>query len=165
MTISAADLAVRTALTDRAVLGLTVWGEARDQTTAGRIAVANVILHRRAARFWGPTISSVCLWPAQFSCWAAAGGAENYAAVMTEARALVQPACEESLLPASLRACLVIAEQAMTGVLPDLVPGATHYLTVALYETRPPRWVRALRETRRLGAHVFLGPLPIAAAV
>jgi len=52
------------------IMGLTVYGEARGENRAGRIAVATVIMERVEHRSWdGETIEDVCLWPKQFSCF------------------------------------------------------------------------------------------------
>lgn len=52
------------------LMALTIYGEARGESTAGRIAVGSVILERVEHRKWdGETIQEVCLMPYQFSCF------------------------------------------------------------------------------------------------
>lgn len=52
------------------IMGLTVYGESRGESRAGRIAVATVIMERVEHRTWdGKSIEEVCLWPYQFSCF------------------------------------------------------------------------------------------------
>jgi len=57
-------------LTDEKLLALTIYGEARGELEAGKIAVGSVILERVEHRNWdGKTIREVCLMPYQFSCY------------------------------------------------------------------------------------------------
>ncbi len=52
------------------VLALTIYGEARGESTEGKIAVGSVILERVDHRDWdGKTIPEVCFKPWQFSCY------------------------------------------------------------------------------------------------
>lgn len=147
------DTEVRAALNDLQALSLTLWGEARGCDDAGRRAVANVISNRLATGRWGASWRSVCLAPWQFSCWQSAGGAANYAAVMTMARLLLAPV--PSVWPASLQACVALAEQALAGTLADTTRRATHYLTTALYATHPPTWALRMTQTVQIGPHLF----------
>lgn len=147
------DAEVRAALNGRQAFGLTLYGEARGLKDAGRRAVASVIVNRRASGRWGQSWRSVCLWPAQFSCWLVAGGAANYAVVMAMARALLDPA--PTVLPASLRSCLAIADLAMAGTLDDTTQGADHYLTETLYASHPPAWAIRMTPTVRVEGHLF----------
>jgi spore germination cell wall hydrolase CwlJ-like protein len=147
------DIEVRAALNDRQVFGLTLYGEARGEKDEGRRAVANVIHNRLLAGRWGKSYRSVCLWPWQFSCWRPVGGPANYAVVMAMGRALLDPA--PTVLPASLRACVALADKAMAGELEDSTRGAIYYLTEALYATAPPTWSLKVTRTAQIGAHVF----------
>lgn len=54
-------------LSESALLGLTVYGEARGEIPEGRMAVAQVILNR--SRLWKQPIKDVCLATNQFSCF------------------------------------------------------------------------------------------------
>lgn len=57
-------------LTGSQVLALTIYGEARGESTRGKIAVGSVILERVDHRDWdGKTIPEVCLKKWQFSCY------------------------------------------------------------------------------------------------
>ena len=150
------DLEVRAALTERQAFGLTLYGEARGEDEAGRRAVASVIVNRRATGRWGKTFRSVCLWPAQFSCWLVIGGAANYACVMSAARALVGP--DPHILPASLTACLALADRAMAGKIEDTTGGAQFYMTSELYRNAPPFWALKCEMTVEIGRHLFLRP-------
>lgn len=149
------DQEVKSALNDRQVLGLTLYGEARGCDDAGRRAVASVIGNRLKTGRWGKTYRSVCLWPMQFSCWQPIGGAANYAVVMAQARNLLGPT--PAVLPASLRACIAIADLAIAGKLEDSTAGATNYLTEILYANHPPTWALRMHQTVRIGGHLFFG--------
>lgn len=57
-------------LTPAQVLALTIYGEARGESTEGKIAVGSVILERVDHRDWdGKTIPEVCFKKYQFSCY------------------------------------------------------------------------------------------------
>src|SRR3990170_4207690 len=57
-------------LDDKQLMALTIYGEARGESRAGKIAVGSVILERVDHRAWdGDTIKEVCLMPWQFSCF------------------------------------------------------------------------------------------------
>ncbi len=57
-------------LSEKQILALTIYGEARGESTEGKIAVGSVILERVDHRDWdGKTIHEVCLKPWQFSCF------------------------------------------------------------------------------------------------
>jgi hypothetical protein len=57
-------------LTPAQVFALTIYGEARGESTEGKIAVGSVILERVDHRNWdGKTIPEVCFKPWQFSCY------------------------------------------------------------------------------------------------
>ncbi len=47
----------------------TLWQEARGEPLDGQTAVAHVIKNRFLDGRWGNSLSSVCLWKAQFSGW------------------------------------------------------------------------------------------------
>lgn len=151
------DTDVRVALTDRQVLAVTLYGEARGEPIEGKVAVGCVIRNRvkdPVSRF-GTGYRSVCLAPYQFSCWIPAGGAANCAATHQAARILL--AAGVGRVPnADLREALWIADGLTSGDCRDTVKGATHYLTRDLFEHNPPRWVALMRVMAAVGAHVFL---------
>jgi hypothetical protein len=69
---------VQTHLTDNAhdarrAMAATIWGEARSEPLAGRIAVGWVVRNRAAdPGWWGKDVRTCCLSPAQFSAYSAA---------------------------------------------------------------------------------------------
>ncbi len=57
-------------LSEKQIMAITIYGEARGESTEGKIAVGSVILERVDHRDWdGKTIHEVCLKPWQFSCF------------------------------------------------------------------------------------------------
>lgn len=54
---------------DLQIAARTLWAEARGEPEAGQRAVAHVIVNRLRTNRWGPTLASVCVARAQFSCW------------------------------------------------------------------------------------------------
>lgn len=150
---AAADVLSR--LSDVQALAVTVYGEARNETPDGQIAVAQVVLHRLRRGRWGRTVRDVVGARLQFSCWWPAGGRQNFERVLQVAEAVAIGA-----VPDSLRQCLWIADGVLSGqVTRDLVQGATHYLTADLLRTDPPAWTRGASVLAHVGAHVFLRPV------
>jgi spore germination cell wall hydrolase CwlJ-like protein len=134
----------------RTVLALTIWGEARGEPRAGRIAVGWVIKNRAAAR--KQSISQVCLDKWQFSCWW--GQDANAQALRLRAeRLLVGDVIAEPRWLDTLQ----LAHQVLVGAVPDPTRGADHYLTTALYEDHDaPTWARAFPVVATIGRHTFL---------
>lgn len=141
-------------LSERHVVALTLYGEARGEAIEGRIAVANVIRNRAAARrpAFGLTPRDVCLKAWQFSCWLPQGGADNYAAVLDAARALTR---DGGSIPPMLGECLWIADGLLGARFGDTVKGATHYVTADLHAQRKPAWAVGLEPVLTLHAHLF----------
>ena len=150
MTSEDADLI--SVLSDRDVIALTLWGEARSEGPEGRLAVANVIRNRATAHKFGTTAREVCLWPYQFSCWMQAGGAENFGLVLDTARFLSAGNRPGPLV----RECQWIAQGLLTDSFVDNTHGATHYLTASLYAAAPPTWAVSARVLAHIGNHIFL---------
>lgn len=142
-------------LSDTQVIGLTLWAEARNQGPEGRIAIANVIKNRVAAKkkHFGLTARAVCLKPWQFSCWNE-GTDKNHTLLMDTAFHLVRG---ESPGP-MLRECLWIGQGLLDDAFVDNTHGSDHYLTAALLESRPPSWAVGQRVLVQIGAHCFLRP-------
>lgn len=134
-------------------VGITIYGEARDQSIEGRVAVANVIRHRVLANraSFGYGFREVCLKAKQFSCWLPSGGPANYQAVMEAARGIVDGHAPTSIL----RECLWIADGLMVNAFGDNVRNSTHYLTLALFRVEPPAWAKGREPTVRVKDHVF----------
>lgn len=125
------------------VLARTIYGEARGEPDAGKVAVAWVVLNRAADPRWPDTVAGVCLQRAQFSCWNDRD--PNRAALIAI-----------TLEDEDLRICMAAGWQAVGGITGDPTRGANHYLTAALAERTPPAWFDWAHVTARIGGHLFL---------
>ena len=146
------DAAVLVELPERAIVALTIFGEARGEGPEGQIAVANVIRNRAACQRYGFGLSprEVCLKPLQFSCWNEADS--NRSLLLDVAETLRQNRAPGPLL----RQCLWIAGGLETDQFVDNTHGATHYLTHALLTSHPPAWAVNQKVLGVIGAHAFL---------
>jgi N-acetylmuramoyl-L-alanine amidase len=144
------DAEVISRLSDTAVVGLTLFGEARGEPIEGKVAVANVIRHRVAAARFGMGFRGVCLKPFQFSCWNA-DGSPNYESVIVAAINLR----DNKPSGPALRECLWVAEGVMFDKLSDNVHGATHYLTNELFQAGTVSWARGQHPVARVAGHTF----------
>ena len=146
--MQAAELAQTVGLSDVEVVAATLWGEARNQTVYGRIAIAHVIKNRMARR--AQTAHEVCLAKLQFSCWWSVGGAANHAALLVLLNHLA-----DYRDPVWLE-CLWVAKGVLDGVCRDVVKGADHYVTTTLLNsTARPNWVLGMLCIGRVGDHTF----------
>lgn len=122
------------------VLARTVWGEARSDGRAGMEAVASVVLNRaRHPRWWGTDVLSVCLDPWQFSCWNQADPNLPKLSAVDDRDAAFQLA-------------LLVAHDAVNGVLADPTGGADSYYEIG---TRAPSWAVRSKWTRNILGHAF----------
>lgn len=158
----ATDIQIRYALSDAEALALTIFGEARGEPIEGKVFVGSVVRNRVSnPRRFGSTYRAVCHAHAQFSCWWAFGGETNFQRVMEMARALVahQPLPLATQRDVELWAeCQFVAEGIIGGQLRDNARGADHYLTAALFRSRPPAWAKGRTPDVRVGSHVgFVG--------
>lgn len=114
------------------VLAQTLYGEARDQSSAALQGVASVVLNR--ARKSGKTISATCLAPNQFQCWNP--GTRDYVATINA------PHVNDS----AYKKCLAIATAVINGNLSDNTGGATFYFSPPV--TAAPRgWGNVVKTT------------------
>lgn len=126
------------------VLARTLWGEARGEGAHGMEAVASVIMNRVAlarsgeCRWWGSTVTEVCLKQAQFSCWLAGDPNRSKLETVTDRDSV-------------FAMCLRIARRAVRGQLQDRTSGATHYHADGTY----PSWAKGHSPTVRIGHHWF----------
>lgn len=117
-------------LTDRQLLALCLWGEARGEGVIGQLAVAHVVLNRLHTRTWyGATVRAVIAYPYQFSFFNQVPDP------------LPQPGPEQ----------LAIAELVLGGHTVDPTLGATHYHAA----TVDPSWRQHLDFLIRIGNHLF----------
>jgi N-acetylmuramoyl-L-alanine amidase len=135
---------------DRTIVRLTLYGEARNQPVMAMIGVLWVIRNRRTLGHWGPKYSDVCLAPYQFSCWN-----EN-----NPNRVILKKYLDlyEKGLPLPydppLDVCGFLVDKLLQGVLKDPTMGATHYYATSLDPA--PHWSKPpAHRTTILGAHAF----------
>jgi len=115
----------------------TLYGEARGEGARGMQAVANVIINRvKQGGWYGASVKDVVLKPYQFSCWN-----EN-----DVNRTIILNANSAQLATARN-----IAERVISGELPDITGGATHYHAKSI----TPYWASSLTKTATIGNHVF----------
>ena len=124
-----------------------LWGEARGEAWDGQVAVAWVI-RNRAERpgWWGHTVSEVVLHPRQFS-------------VFNESDPNRPKVLNVTSDDPTFRRCLGIFALVLSGDLSDPTNSATHYFTAAPPSSDmawPPAWSMKMRQTARIGHHVFL---------
>jgi N-acetylmuramoyl-L-alanine amidase len=135
---------------DRVIIRLTLYGEARNQPVMGMIGVLSVIKNRRTLGHWGPKYSDVCLAPYQFSCW---NEKNPNKAILDQYLKLYE---QGSPLPYDpcLDVCGFLVDKLLQGVLKDPTSGATHYYATSL--SPAPRWIEPpARRTAILGGHAF----------
>jgi hypothetical protein len=134
------------------IMGLTVYGEARGENRAGRIAVATVILERVEHRDWdGKTIEDVCLWPYQFSCYLPKD--PNRAKLLMIAKDWNY----HVLIDKPLTDCFYIARGVFDGTIPgdqDIANAhACQYLTTAAKKSAD--WWQSMKLVKKIESHEF----------
>lgn len=117
----------------------TIFMEASNQGAAGQSAVAHVLVNRMRTSKWGGTIASVCLWPAQFSCWNTQDTNRKRMATTLDSSPIMV-ACQKAM------------REALDGVTADPTSGACFYFTDGI---EPPPWASAMRQTAKIGRHIF----------
>lgn len=137
---------------DRVVLALCIYGEARNQSLEGQVAVACVARNRLIkARGAHPATSwtDILLAPWQFSCFNKAD--PNLPKILRVGMAVMTG--EE---PDELAQMLWIADGVMSGAANDVTRGADHYLSRQLLTTLPPSWAKDQPILATIGDHAFL---------
>lgn len=113
----------------------TIYGEARGESELGQIAVGWVIINRaRDPGWWGHDVETVCLAPAQFSCWndnAIVLSGANYGAI-------------------EFTRCVRSCAHVLMADAPDPTRGATHYHRRDVM----PAWATG-RTSIPIGNHLF----------
>lgn len=135
-------------MTDRDAIALTCYGEARGETTAGRLAVAWVLKNRLDAGRWGHSYEAVATMPQQFSCW---NEGDPNRVVLLKKLADVQA----GPMPVDpiLRECYWIADGLLAGSIMPQVRHATHYY--ATWLKTPPEWAQYGTIVTTIGHHTF----------
>jgi spore germination cell wall hydrolase CwlJ-like protein len=120
-------------------LALNVYHEARSEPLQGQAAVAHVVLNRVASGRWPDDVCSVVhqgYEKGKFKCqftWYCDGKPDEPTEILAWAKSVL------------------VANQVLTGVVPDVTNGATHYH--ARYVN--PYWSASLSKTVTYGSHLF----------
>lgn len=138
-----------TTLTERDILALTLWGEARGEPVEGIIAVACVLRNRLHSGRWGGSYERVCLAPKQFSCWNPVD--VNHPQLERLVEALQRG---ESPANAALRECDWIADGLLRQAIRPRIGACLHYYATSM--PIPPAWAATGRLYETIGSHVFL---------
>lgn len=125
-------------------LAMLIFGEARNQPRATRLAVAFTVLNRIArAPHYPKDIKDVCLQKEQYSCFD-----END----PNCPKLLQPLGYEA--PAVWQACVEAATEVLHGTARDFTGSATHYYDSSM--KTPPYWAKLFTPTLSLmGMHFY----------
>lgn len=126
------------------VMARTVWGESRNQSWDGQVAVGWVIRNRLedSAKRYGKSIAEVCQKPYQFSCWLKSD--PNLVKLVA-----VTPA------DTSFRGALAAAAYALTGLGVDLTHGSRFYKVVGT----PANWAAGKTPVVTIGSHEFFNDI------
>jgi len=141
-------------LSEDQLLTLLIYGEARGESWEGRIGVLNVVRNRvlEAPKYSDKVIlsrnfskyHSVILKEWQFSCFNF--GNPNRKLLASIARDFIGTLKVGTILRDIYIVCRV------KDFIVDNTNGANHYYA---YYISPPRWVREMEETCRIGGHIF----------
>jgi len=134
---------------DIELIAKTIVGEGRGEPWEGKLAIANVILNRRAYKGWfGDSISKVVNKPSQFSCWNKKD--PNNKVASNPEKYIENSVWEE---------CRVAARLVYENRVGDNTNGATHYLNTYFYmricKGYSEHWVFSLLPTISIGDHTF----------
>jgi N-acetylmuramoyl-L-alanine amidase len=140
-----------TKLSDRQILGLTGYGEARGEPIEGIVGVMSAIKNRVKEGRFGKGYSGVCLKPKQFSCWNE--NDPNRQLLLSGAESILSGS---QALPRALELCLFLADGIIREIVSDNTKGSNHYLTRKLYNEAPPSWAKGQSPKALLGNHIFL---------
>jgi hypothetical protein len=124
------------------ILASTAWMENRGGGKLGMQSVMNVVMNRAdSPGWWGNTVTSVCLFPYQFSCWNPGSGQI----------VLNMEAMQDGDVNWELAAAM--AALAIAGNLPDITGNADSYYDV--HRPRVPKWVKGAVYTRTVHGQRF----------
>ena len=142
----AAALAALSPSEDALVVAKSVWGEARGEGHAGRVAVACVIKNRLDRRWLrAGTAAQVCRAPSQFSCW----NADDPNRPMLDK---IADHPDDAFVDA-----LSIWADILAGRVADPTGGATHYYALSM--RRAPFWAVGHVPSAHIGNQLFFNDI------
>ena len=134
-------------------LAVMVYGEARGESEAGKVAVAYTALNRAAKK----TVCKVVLAPKQYSIF------NNNPALRAAALSLhVEPAQKNSIDKESWEKSLLVASNVLRRLVPDPTNGSTHYLAPKVMASKGyvyPKWSKEYKLVAVVDNHKFYKPL------
>lgn len=133
-------------LTAAMCLATAIYFEARGEPTAGQVAVANVIVNRKNDRRYPDTICGV-VKQAQTYRWAPHVPIRNRCQFSFYCDGQPEVVRDQKAYDKAMS----IANRVLSGDLPDLTDGATHYHATHVY----PDWAETKTETVRVNNHIF----------
>lgn len=137
-------------LDENQIMGLTIYGEARGETTQGKIAVGSVILERVDKQGWmGKTIHEVCLMPYQFSCFLPSD--PNFQALKLIAGDWIK----KYMQSVDLQQCHAVTRGLIDGLIPRTPQIVKHHITQYKTPTAKAAWAEKMTIVARIGGHEF----------
>ncbi len=137
-------------LSEKQIMAITIYGEARGESDAGKIAVGSVILERVEHRDWdGKTIHEVCLKPWQFSCFNERD--PNYGKLLN----IAEQWDESMALNPALNNCYCIAAGLIDGLILRTKEIAKNHATQYLTIDCDAPWEKKMKKVATIGRHEF----------
>lgn len=130
---------------DLAIASMTVYMEASGESKEGQQAILSVLMNRLKSGRWGSSLSSVCLWSYQFSCWNSKDAKE---AKDTNRMRVSKTKNDDKILIQIEQ----MVQKALAGELQDNTNGALFYLNPSLCN---PEWDDKMQKTAQIGQHAF----------
>ena len=129
-------------------LAQNIYFEARDQSTAGQIATANVVMNRVKSKHYPDNVCDVVKQGPTRINWK---GNELPVRDKCQFSWYCDGKSDEMYDPISAVRAQELAYEVFYGNVPDLTDGATHYHAVTVY----PRWAFEFHITTRIDDHIF----------
>ena len=137
-------------LDENQIMGLTIYGEARGETTEGKIAVGSVILERVDKQGWmGKTIQEVCLMPYQFSCFLPSD--PNFEAL----KLIADDWVKKYMQSIDLQQCHAVARGLIDGLIPRTPEIAAKHVTQYKTPAAKAAWADKMTKIVQIGGHEF----------
>lgn len=137
-------------LSEKQIMALTIYGEARGESTEGKIAVGSIILERVDHRDWdGKTIHEVCLKPWQFSCFNERD--PNYRKLLN----IAEQWDKAISLKAELSNCFCIAAGLIDGLIVRTRSISENHATQYVRVDCAASWRKDMKKVATIGAHDF----------